>query len=115
SKERRGGPNKPDCTFVKELHELWFAEIKAPKDDRRTRLHIQDKWALQSLAKDVIDLHLRERRSITSIICIQVFGYQLNVYQLRYMSGVYLWIEVGTGYLPRDKNDTLNLIRCMNS
>ncbi|KAF9545311.1 hypothetical protein EC957_011065 [Mortierella hygrophila] len=60
-----------------ELFDLAFAEIKAPKDDRSTRLYIQDKWALASLAKDTIDLHLR------------------------------------TGYLPRDKNDTHCLIRCI--
>ncbi|KAG0267989.1 hypothetical protein BGZ95_002669 [Linnemannia exigua] len=85
----------------------------APKDDNSTRFYIQDKWALTSLAKDTIDLHLREQRTITSIYCLQVFGYQLAIFELRFQAGIYLWIEIGTGYLPRDKNDTHCLIRCM--
>ncbi|KAG0011425.1 hypothetical protein BGZ82_003005, partial [Podila clonocystis] len=51
----------PDGTILKEQFDVVFAEIKAPKDDNSTRLYIQDKWALTSLAKDTIDLHLRER------------------------------------------------------
>ncbi|KAG0221174.1 hypothetical protein BGW41_007137 [Actinomortierella wolfii] len=115
SRERRGvrDANKPDCTIIKEIFDVAFAEIKAPKDDHSTRLYIQDKWALTSLAKDTIDLHLRERRTITSIYCLQVFGYQLAVYELRFQSGLYMWTEIGTGYLPRDKNDTHCMIRCM--
>ncbi|KAF9375325.1 hypothetical protein CPC16_000788 [Podila verticillata] len=115
SRERRGvrEANKPDVTIMKEQFDVAFAEIKAPKDDNSTRLYIQDKWALTSLAKDTIDLHLRERRTISSIYCLQVFGYQLAVYELRFLAGLYIWMEVGTGYLPRDKNDTHCLIRCM--
>ncbi|KAG0348133.1 hypothetical protein BG004_005959 [Podila humilis] len=115
SRERRGAreANKPDGTILKEQFDMAFAEIKAPKDDRSTRLYIQDKWTLTSLAKDTIDLHMRERRTIISICCLQVFGYQLAVYELRFQAGLYTWVEIGTGYLPRDKNDTLCLIRCM--
>ncbi|KAF9143533.1 hypothetical protein BG015_000403, partial [Linnemannia schmuckeri] len=115
SRERRGvrEANKPDGTIMKEQFDVAFAEIKAPKDDGSIRLYIQDKWALTSLAKDTIDLHLRERRTITSIYCLQVFGYQLTVYELRFQAGLYMWMEIGTGYLPRDKNDTHCLIRCM--
>ncbi|KAH7054854.1 hypothetical protein BKA57DRAFT_501387 [Linnemannia elongata] len=115
SRERRGvrEANKPDVTIMKEQFDVAFAEIKAPKDDGSIRLYIQDKWALTSLAKDTIDLHLRERRTITSIYCLQVFGYKLTVYELRFQAGLYMWTEIGTGYLPRDKNDTHCLIRCM--
>ncbi|KAF9923425.1 hypothetical protein BGZ67_009852, partial [Mortierella alpina] len=98
---------------MKEQFDVAFAEIKAPKDKGSIRLYIEDKWALTSLAKDTIDLHLRERRTITSIYCLQVFGYQLAVYELRFQAGLYMWTEIGTGYLPRDKNDTHCLIRCM--
>ncbi|KAF8926767.1 hypothetical protein BGZ47_002557 [Haplosporangium gracile] len=75
SRERRGvrEANKPDGTFMKEQFDVAFAEIKAPKNDGSIRLYIQHKWALISLAKDTIDLHLRERRTITSIYCLQVF------------------------------------------
>ncbi|KAF9967076.1 hypothetical protein BGZ73_000711 [Actinomortierella ambigua] len=104
---------KPDCTIMKEQFDLGFAEIKAPKDERCMRLYIEDKWALTSMAKDSIDLHLRERRAITSIFCLQVFGYQLAAYELRFQSGIYMWTEIGIGYLPRDKNDTRCLISCM--
>lgn len=115
SRERRGvrEANKPDGTIMKEQFDVAFAEIKAPKDDNSTCLYIQDKWALTSLAKDTIDLHLRERRTISSIYCLQVFGYQLAVYELRFQAGLYMWMEVGTGYLPRDMNVTHCLIRCM--
>ncbi|KAF8929546.1 hypothetical protein BGZ47_000983 [Haplosporangium gracile] len=76
SRERRGvrEANKPDGTIMKEQFDVAFAEIKAPKDDGSIRLYIQDKWALTSFAKDTIDLHLRERRTITSIYCLQVFS-----------------------------------------
>ncbi|KAF9128379.1 hypothetical protein BGX30_014350 [Mortierella sp. GBA39] len=88
-----------DGTILKEQFDVAFAEIKAPKDDSSTRLHIQDKWALTSLAKDTIDL--------------LPAGYQLTVYELRFQAGLYMWTEIGTGYLPRVKNDTHCLIRCM--
>ncbi|KAG0362284.1 hypothetical protein BGZ54_008694, partial [Gamsiella multidivaricata] len=75
SRKRRGvkEANKPDGTVMKKQFDVAFAEIKAPKDDNSTRLYIQDKWALTSLAKNIIDLHLHERRTITSIYCLQVF------------------------------------------
>ncbi|KAF8937728.1 hypothetical protein BGZ58_002272 [Dissophora ornata] len=46
---------EPDGTIMKEQFDVGFAEIKAPKDDNNTRLYIEDKWALTSLAKDTID------------------------------------------------------------
>ncbi|KAG0275688.1 hypothetical protein BGZ96_003690 [Linnemannia gamsii] len=104
---------KPAVVRLSKQFDVAFAEIKVPKDDGRIRLYIQDKWALTSFAKDTIDLHLRERRTITSIYCLQVFGYQLTIYELRFQAGLYMWTEIGTGYLPRDKNDTHCLIRCM--
>ncbi|KAG0237596.1 hypothetical protein BGW42_000423 [Actinomortierella wolfii] len=72
SSERRGTreANKPDGTILKEQFELGFVEIKAPKDAHVTRYYIQDKWALASWAKDAIELHLREQRAITSVICL---------------------------------------------
>lgn len=93
SGERRGKreANKPDGTILKEYFDLGFMEIKAPKDANVARFYIEDKWALTSFAKDTIDLHLRELRLITSIICLQVFGYQLSAYEFRFQKGLYMW------------------------
>lgn len=81
SRERQGvrEANKPDGTILKEQFDVAFAEIKAPKDDNSIRLYIQDKWALTSLAKDAIDLHLCEQCTITSIYRLQVFGNRENI------------------------------------
>ncbi|KAG0251881.1 hypothetical protein DFQ27_008475 [Actinomortierella ambigua] len=54
-------------------------------------------------------MHLRERRTITSVFSLQVFA----VHELRFQARLFIWIEIGIGYLPRDKNDTCCLIRCM--
>ncbi|OAQ35790.1 hypothetical protein K457DRAFT_13010 [Linnemannia elongata AG-77] len=37
----------------------------------------------------------------------------IAVYELRFQAGLYLWVEIDTRYLPRDKNDTHCLIRTM--
>jgi hypothetical protein len=74
SRERRGDPHKPDITIVKQTSDVGFGEIKAPKDDRCMRFFLEDEWALLSLAKDTIDLHVRESRGIVRIALLQVFG-----------------------------------------
>ncbi|KAF9344836.1 hypothetical protein BGX34_005283, partial [Mortierella sp. NVP85] len=86
SEERQGKRevNKPDGTILKECFDLGFMEIKAPKDANVAHFYIEGKWALTSFAKDTTDPHLRELRLITSIICLQVFGYQLSAYELRF-------------------------------
>ncbi|KAF9167233.1 hypothetical protein DFQ26_005346 [Actinomortierella ambigua] len=64
------GSKQASGTILKERFDLGFMEIKAPKDANVVRFYIEEKWALASLAKDTIDLHLREQQNIISIICL---------------------------------------------
>ena len=56
----------------------------------------QDRWHTLDLVKYSLLWHI---------------GYQLAVYELRFQAGLYMWIEIDTGYLPRDKSHTHCLIR----
>ncbi|KAF9149534.1 hypothetical protein BG015_008671 [Linnemannia schmuckeri] len=53
--------------------------------------------------------HLQE----VSVNYPAIHSYRLAVYELRFHSGLYLWTEIGTEYLPRDTNDTHCLVRCL--
>ncbi|KAG0380781.1 hypothetical protein BGX24_005162 [Mortierella sp. AD032] len=105
SKARRGDPLKPDATILKSAMEIAYVEIKAPKDSRSQSRFVEDLWNLTSEARDQIDLHLRNQRSITVVPCIQVFGYKVKLFKMEYVAGLYIWTEVASGYLPRDHQD----------
>ncbi|KAF9577786.1 hypothetical protein BGW38_006774 [Lunasporangiospora selenospora] len=103
--DRRGDPNKPDATVIKDTFEVGFVEIKPPREERHEKAFLEDQWALAIFAKDAIDYHLRHDRPFKTIPCLQVFGFQLVLYKLEFMSGLYVWQHVGVAYLPRDRND----------
>ncbi|KAG0273066.1 hypothetical protein BGZ95_011125 [Linnemannia exigua] len=105
SKDRRGDPNKPDAIIIKDMFEVGFVEIKPPREERHEKAFLEDQWALATFAKDAIDYHLRHERPFKTIPCLQVFGFQLILYKLEFMSGIYVWQNVGVAYLPRDMND----------
>ncbi|KAI1288914.1 hypothetical protein EDD11_009561 [Mortierella claussenii] len=105
SKERRGDPLKPDATVLKSAREVAYVEIKAPKDSHSQSKFVEDMWSLASVARDQINLHLLNQHSITVIPCIQIFGYKVKLFKLEYDSGLYIWTEVASGYLPRDHQD----------
>ncbi|KAF9972074.1 hypothetical protein BGZ73_004877 [Actinomortierella ambigua] len=105
SKARRGDPLKPDATILKSSMEVAYVEIKAPKDSRSQSKFVEDLWNLASQARDQIDLHLRCQRSILVIPCIQIFGYKVKLFKMEYTAGLYTWMEVASGYLPRDHQD----------
>lgn len=67
--------NKPDSTITKDLFDVTFAEIKAPKYNNSTGfiLRTNGQWPR---SQDTIDMHLRRQRIMTSIYCIQIFGKQ---------------------------------------
>ncbi|KAF9363493.1 tyrosine/serine/threonine protein phosphatase pps1 [Mortierella sp. NVP85] len=114
SRARRGDPLKPDATVVKEGFELGFVEVKPPKEERHQRAYLEDIWALSGFAKDCIDLHLRHSRILTTVPCLLVFGFQMTLYQLTFQAGIYVWQDVYTSYLPKDRYDSGNMIECVD-
>ncbi|KAI1288593.1 hypothetical protein EDD11_009896, partial [Mortierella claussenii] len=110
---RNGDAYKPDATVLKDDFELGYLEVKPPKEERHHRLYLEDVWALSGLAKDSIDLHLRHTRIITTVACVLVFGLQMTLYQLSFQSGVYIWQDVHTSYLPKDQYDIGNIVPCV--
>ncbi|KAG0279324.1 hypothetical protein BGZ95_001573 [Linnemannia exigua] len=75
SKARRGDPLKPDATVA-------YVETKAPKDSRYQSRFVEGMWSLTSEARDQIDFHLRNQRSITVVPCIYVFGYKVKLFKM---------------------------------
>ncbi|KAG0298280.1 hypothetical protein BGZ98_000263, partial [Dissophora globulifera] len=74
SKARRSDPLKRDATIRKFAMEVAYIEIKVSKDSRSQSKFVEDFWSLASEARDQIDLHLRNQRSMTVVPCIQIFG-----------------------------------------
>jgi len=74
SKDRRGDPNKPDATIVKDTFEVGYVEIKPPREERHEKALLEDRWALATFGKDTVDYHLRHGRPFKTIPCLQVFG-----------------------------------------
>jgi hypothetical protein len=133
---------KPDATVVKEGFELGFVEVKPPREERHQRAYLEDVWALSGFAKDCIDLHLRHSRILTTVPCLLVFGkrsesqmdlwsfnkavptfffllerpkgFQMTLYQLSFQAGIYVWQDVYTSYLPKDRYDSGNIIECVD-
>ncbi|KAG0250988.1 hypothetical protein DFQ27_009107, partial [Actinomortierella ambigua] len=97
SRNRRGDPNKPDATILKDTFEVGFVEVKPPQEERHEKAFLEDQRALATFAKDAIDYHLRHGRPFKR--------FQLILYKLEFMSGLYVWQRVGVAYLPRDMND----------
>ncbi|KAF9585347.1 hypothetical protein BGW38_002803 [Lunasporangiospora selenospora] len=102
SKARRGDPLKPDATVLKSAIEVAYVEIKAANDSCSQSKFVEDQWNLSSEARSQIDLHLCNQRSITVVPCIQVFVYKAKLFKMEYISGLNVWTEVASGYLPRD-------------
>ncbi|KAK3826455.1 MAG: hypothetical protein J3R72DRAFT_496739 [Linnemannia gamsii] len=88
SKDHRGDPNKSDGTIVKDVFEVGFVEVEAPREERYEKAFLEDQWALATFAKDVIDYHLRHGLPFKIIPCLQVFGYRLILYKLEFISGL---------------------------
>ncbi|KAF9157168.1 hypothetical protein DFQ26_009078 [Actinomortierella ambigua] len=65
------------------------------------------------MAKETIDSHLRHSRNITTVPCLNVLGYQMTLYKLSFRTGIYLWQEVITTYLPKDQYDIGNIRSCV--
>ncbi|KAG0306190.1 hypothetical protein BGZ97_000841 [Linnemannia gamsii] len=110
---RTGDALKPDATVVKDGFELGFVEVKPPREERHQRAYLEDVWALSGFAKDGIDLHLRHSRILTTAPCLHVFGFQMTLYQLSFQAGIYIWQDVYTSYLPKDRYDSGNIIECV--
>ncbi|KAF9080235.1 hypothetical protein BGX23_002473, partial [Mortierella sp. AD031] len=114
SRARRGGDAyKPDATVVKDGFELGFMEVKPPREERHQRAYLEDVWALSGFAKDSIDSHLRHSRILTTAPCVLVFGFQMTLYQLSFQAGIYVWQDVHTSYLPKDRYDSGNMMECV--
>ncbi|KAF9344755.1 hypothetical protein BGX34_005361 [Mortierella sp. NVP85] len=113
SDRRNGDAYKPDATLLKDGLEMGYVEVKSPKEERHQRPYLEDIWALSGFAKDNIDLHLRHSRIITTVPCIIVFGFQMTLYKLSFQTGIYLWQEILTTYLPKDQYDIGNIRACV--
>ncbi|KAG0247695.1 hypothetical protein BG011_001058 [Mortierella polycephala] len=107
---RRGDAYKPDATVVKDGFELGFVEVKPPREERHQRAYLEDVWALSGFAKGSIDLHLRHSRILTTAPCVLVFGFQMTLYQLSFQAGIYVWQDVHTSYIPKDRYDSGNIM-----
>ncbi|KAF9344807.1 hypothetical protein BGX34_005305 [Mortierella sp. NVP85] len=113
TKYRRGNPRKPDATILGDGLELVFLELKPPRMDHHASLYLEDYWKLVALCKDAINDHITHDRGIKSMAAIQVFGHEMALYVLHVRNGIYHWIRVMIATLPRDKDDSGKVERCV--
>ncbi|KAF9172450.1 hypothetical protein BGX21_005487 [Mortierella sp. AD011] len=84
-----------------------LGEVKPPEKDRRESIKIQDFWKLIRMAKDEINSQISKGVVNPMAICIQVFGFQLNMYVMTMNpdEGVYILHSAAEGFLPRSVSD----------
>ncbi|KAF8949901.1 hypothetical protein BGZ46_004853 [Entomortierella lignicola] len=92
--------------FNSEVVEI-LGEVKPPEKDRRECIKIQDFWKLIRMAKDEINSQILKGVVKPMVICIQVFGFQLNMYVMTMKpdDGLYILYTAAEGYLPRSVSD----------